>query len=181
MNTVDGSSIYLRSLGLEDVTETYVGWLNDPLVNRYLETRHRTQDFDAVRKFVERVNAKPDEHLFGIFLNGTDRHVGNIKVGPIKENHSVADISLFIGARDCWGKGIATEAIGLISRFAIHELGILKLNAVAYAENEGSIRAFLKAGFRQEGLRCKHYLLRGEPADLAEMGLCADEMEAEEQ
>lgn len=169
--------IYLRTLTEGDVGDTYIAWLNDPMVNRFLETRHRKQDMEAVVEFVRRVNMRPDEHLFAICLKASGKHVGNIKVGPVKPNHSLADVSLFIGDRDCWGKGYATEAIRAISRHAIKDLRIVKLNATAYTLNQGSISAFLKAGYRNEGTRRKHYMLNGEPADLTELGMCADEFE----
>jgi ribosomal-protein-alanine N-acetyltransferase len=174
---VDEGRIYLRPLTEDDVGEIYVAWLNDPLVNRFLETRHRKQDMAAVAEFVRAVNARPGEHLFAICLKESGKHIGNIKVGPVKPNHALADVSLFIGDRDCWGKGYATEAIRAISRHAIRELGIAKLNATAYSLNQGSIRAFLKVGYRHEGTRRKHYMLNGEPADLTELGMCADEFE----
>jgi [ribosomal protein S5]-alanine N-acetyltransferase len=173
---LDGDTIFLRPLGSEDITETYLRWLTNPEIGRFLETRHRPQTMQTIRDFVERVNARDDEFLFGIFLKDNDRHVGNIKVGPVKQNHSLADISLLIGERDCWGKGIATDAIRAVSRFAFQSMGLLKLNAAAYAENRGSIGAFLRAGYTQEGTRRKHYVLDGKPADVIELGLCADDM-----
>jgi RimJ/RimL family protein N-acetyltransferase len=45
-----------------------------------------------------------------------------------------------------------------------------------YAGNVGSIRAYLRAGFAQEGVRRKHYILAGEPTDVIELGLCADDL-----
>ncbi len=176
VSRLSGRNIYLRPLAVSDVTDTYVGWLNDPAVKRFLETRHSDQNHATVLSFVERVNERPNEHIFAICLASDDKHIGNIKVGPIKANHSVADVSLFIGESDCWGKGYATEAIGVISRYAVRQLGIQKLAATAYAVNVGSIGAFLKVGYRQEGLRRKHYMLDGSPADLVELGLCADEL-----
>ena len=167
--------IHLRELGPDDVTERYLAWLNDPEVKRYLETRHRRQDLEAIRAFVAHVNASEDEHLFGICLTADGRHIGNIKLGPIKANHSLADVSLFTGERDCWGQGYASEAIRLVSAFAIEELGLSKLAAGFYAPNEASISAFAKAGFSREGLRRKHYLLDGEPCDIVEMGLTAED------
>ena len=166
--------LILRPLGAEDVSARYVAWLNDPAVNRFLETRHQAQTMESVRAFVDRVQARDDEHLFAICLRPENRHIGNIKVGPVKPNHRLADISLFIGERDCWGRGYATEAIARVSRFAFEELGLLKLSASFYEQNQGSLKAFLKAGYRQEGLRRKHYLLDGEPSDIIETGLCAD-------
>ncbi len=169
------AEIHLRALGPDDVTERYVAWLNDPAVKRYLETRHRRQDLASIRGFVERVTAKDDEHLFAICLNAGGRHIGNIKLGPIKPNHGLADVSLFIGERDCWGRGYAAEAIRLISAFAVEQLGLSKLSASFYAPHEASIRAFRNAGFRHEGLRRGHYLLDGAPCDIVEMGLTAED------
>ena len=44
-------------------------------------------------------------------IKTTDKHIGNIKLGPINWIHRYGDISLLIGDKDYWGKGIATEAI----------------------------------------------------------------------
>ena len=173
---VEGEAIFLRPLSADDVTEAYLRWLTDPEIGRFLETRHRPQTMQTIREFVERVNARDDEFLFGICLKADGRHVGNIKIGPVKQNHSLADVSLLIGERDCWGRGIATDAIRAVSRFAFQSIGIVKLNAAAYAENRGSIGAFQRAGYTQEGLRRKHYVLDGVPADVIELGLCADDL-----
>ena len=167
-----GRGIYLRSIAPDDVTPTYVDWLNDPAVSRYLETRHRPQTLESVAAFVADCLARDDLRLFAICLSETRRHIGNIKVGPIKPNHALADVSLFIGERDCWGQGHASEAIALASGYAFRHMGVTKLSASFYAENVASIRAFEKAGFVAEGLRRDHYLLDGEPSDIVELGRC---------
>ena len=166
----------LRPLTSADVTDAYVGWLNDPEVNRYLETRHSPQTRESVAAFVEAVNGRADEHLFGVLLNG--RHVGNIKIGPVHPAHRVGDVSLLIGARDVWGRGVAAEAIQGVSRHALETLGVRKLSASLYAANVGSERAFLKAGYRREGLRRAHYALNGARSDIVELGLTPDDLRA---
>jgi ribosomal-protein-alanine N-acetyltransferase len=175
---VEGDAIFLRPLSSDDVNASYLRWLTDPEINQFMETRHRPQTAQTIGEFVERVNGRDDEFLFGICLKKDGRHVGNIKVGPVKQNHSVADVSLFIGERDCWGQGLAADAIRAISRFAFTSMNVDKLNAIAYAANRGSIGAFLRAGYSQEGLRRKHYLLNGKPADVAELGLCAGDLKS---
>ena len=67
MNTVkifnkEKPSIYLLSINVNDVNETYVNWLNDPLVNQYLETRFSLQNIETVRSFVETTLHTPDEY-----------------------------------------------------------------------------------------------------------------------
>jgi RimJ/RimL family protein N-acetyltransferase len=168
---IETDRLKLTELETPDVSPQYVAWLNDPDVHRYLETRLSRQDEKAVRTFVERVRARDDEFLFGIFLRDSARHIGNIKVGPVRPHHRLADVSLFIGARDCWGQGYAAEAIGAVSRYAFDELGVLKLSATMYAPNVASMRAFLRAGFREEGCRRDHFDLDGERCDMIELGL----------
>ncbi|HEY1157453.1 MAG TPA: GNAT family protein, partial [Arthrobacter sp.] len=99
----------------------------------------------------------------GIFLREGDRHIGNIKLGPINVHHRRADIGLLVGDRACWGKGYASEAIAILSDFAFGRLGLHRLTAGMYAENEGSARAFEKAGYAREGLLRGHWLCDGTP------------------
>ncbi|NQU59157.1 MAG: GNAT family N-acetyltransferase [Rhodospirillales bacterium] len=172
---LNSPELFLRPLTKDDASQTYVDWLNNPAINRFLETRFEVQSLESVRTFIEAINKRDDEHLFGIFLSETGRHVGTIKVGPIKPHHRVADVSLFIGEKDCWGQGLATNAIRLITGYAFKELGLSKLSASMYAPNIGSLAAFIKAGFRKEGLRRKYLLLDGEDCDMIELGLCPDE------
>lgn len=164
-----GDLVRLHSLCECDVTHEYVGWLQDPEVNRYMETRHKPHTMETVTAFVERVNSSDDEFLFGIYLQ--ERHIGNIKVGPIKNPHGIADVSFFIGDKSCWGMGCASDAIMTVSRFAAHTLNLRKLNAVAYSVNKGSIGALQTAGFVIEATRPNHYILDGKPADICELGL----------
>ncbi|HEX8580033.1 MAG TPA: GNAT family N-acetyltransferase, partial [Allosphingosinicella sp.] len=157
----------------------YLCWLNDPQVSGYLETRHSPQDMASVRAFVESVAARDNEVLFGIFLREDGRHIGNIKVGPIHPWHRLADVSLLIGDKGCWGRGFAAEAIEALSRYAFAHLPVEKLSASMYWENEGSRRAFLKAGYREEGRRRAHYRLAEARSDLIELGCLPSDLEAQ--
>jgi RimJ/RimL family protein N-acetyltransferase len=173
---IETDRLYLRPLTDEDCSDEYVSWLNDPLVNRFLETRHVAQNMDTVREFVKRVSDRDDEHLLGMFLRQSDRHIGNIKLGPIMKYHPVADVSLLIGARDCWGQGYATETIDALSRHAFKTWGLRKLSAGMYAANQASCRAFLKVGYQQEARRRAHYLLDDEMSDIIELGLTPQDL-----
>ncbi len=169
--------LILRELEASDCSADYVGWLADPEINRFLETRFSPQNEASVIAFIEGVRSRSDEFLFGMFLREGGRHIGNIKVGPIKPHHRLADVSLLVGARDCWGRGYAAEAIAAVSRYAFEELGVLKLSASMYAPNRGSEQAFLKVGYKDEGLRRQHYELDGDRCDLIELGLLPSDLE----
>jgi [ribosomal protein S5]-alanine N-acetyltransferase len=164
----------MRPLKPSDVSSNFIRWLNDPDVFRYLETRWSAQNKETILAFVSTVNARDNEHLFGIFLKDGGRHIGNIKVGPINAHHRVGDVSLLIGERDCWGKGYATEAIAAVSRHAFLELNVRKLSAGMYAENLGSYKSFLRVGYSEEGRKRAHCILDGEPTDVIQVGLLAE-------
>lgn len=146
-----GEHVSLRAIQLDDCQERYVSWLNDPEVNRYLETRWSVQSLESVRSYVEKMISDPFNYLFAILENGTGLHVGNIKIGPIEPHHKFASISYFVGERAAWGKGYATEAIRLVTRFGFERLGLHSIQAGIYENNLGSARALKKAGFVFEG------------------------------
>lgn len=147
------------------VSEAYIGWLNDPEINRFLESRFSVQDAPSVESFVLRMLESPDNLFLGIADLALGRHVGNIKLGPIDRRHGLGEIGIMIGDRDAWGRGIGSSAIARISDIAAAELGLRKLTAGCYASNVGSAKAFEKAGFEIEAIRKDHFLLDGEPED----------------
>lgn len=157
--------VELFGLQPDDVTDQYVAWLNDPAVNRYLESRFVRNTPDSTRRFVQAVVESDDSILFGIRYVPGGRHVGNIKLGPVDRHHRRAEIGLLIGDRAMWGRGIAASAIELATRHAFDALGLLKVTAGCYASNVGSRRAFEKAGFVVEAIRKRHFLLDGVPED----------------
>ncbi len=177
---IDGKRMYLREVREEDVGETYYAWMNDKEINQYMETRYFPQGLETLRAYVRTHSQKPDEPWFAICLQKGDRHIGNIKIGPINFYHRTADVSYFIGEKDCWGKGFATEAIGLVVRFAFEVLGLCKLNAGTYAGNVGSQKALEKNGFVREGVLKKQVLLiGGQREDAFRFGLLREAYEGQ--
>jgi RimJ/RimL family protein N-acetyltransferase len=155
----------------EHATATYLGWMRDPQVNRYLESRFGEHDLESIRAFVTSMLDSPAYLFLGIRSRELDRHVGNIKLGPIDRHHGSADIGLLVGDREAWGRGVATAAIRGLVEIARGPLGLRKLTAGCYASNGGSQRAFEKVGFALEGRRHQQYLLDGAAEDLVLMGL----------
>lgn len=162
--------VELMLLDESNVGQNYVGWLNDPLVNRYLESRHVVHTLESTRQFVRDCRLSPHSLLLGVRsreLNG--RHVGNIKIGPLDLRHGLGDIGIMIGDREAWGQGVASAAIAMLCEIARDELHLRKVTAGCYAGNVGSQRAFLRAGFSVEAVRPRHLVLDGEEADLVLM------------
>ncbi len=147
-----GKKVTLRTLTIADCTERYLGWMNDPDVNKYLETRFRTQTQESLRGFVRSMEQSANDYLFAIEENEGHTHIGNIKIGGINWEHRYADLGYLIGQKAMWGKGLATEAIQLATDFAFKGLGLHHMRAGVYETNIGSIKALRNAGYAFDGI-----------------------------
>lgn len=149
--TPAASRLEFRRLAATDVTHRYVDWLNDPEINRFLETRFSAQDIDSCIEYVERMNADPSSHFFGVFLKDDGRHIGNAKLGFINRWHKTAELSLLLGDKAEWGKGYGTEVVRALTAYGFDQLALERIEAGCYEANLGSLRAFLRVGYTVEG------------------------------
>jgi ribosomal-protein-alanine N-acetyltransferase len=65
-----------------------------------------------------------------------------------------AEIGYWLG-EPFWGRGIATEAVRAVTRYALDRHGLRRMYAVPFASNRASHRVLEKAGYALEG-RMKH-------------------------
>ena len=170
--------LILQELGPSDISQTYIDWLNDVEVNKYLESRYITHNENTVRDFVIACRDSETEFLFGIFVKENMKHIGNIKLGPINNYHKRADIGLIIGDKSYWGQGFAKEAILLISQFAFNTLKLHKLTAGCYESNIGSKKAFENSGYKIEGFFEQHVMLSGSREGIWKLGFVASDFES---
>ena len=143
--------IFLKVLRLNDVSDSYVEWLNDYEVTKYTEQKDFRHTLESTKTFVSQKYNSEGDLLFGIFFDGT--HIGNIKLGPIRFEHMSAEVSYLVGEKKFWGKGVASKCVGAVVHFAVNELDLKKINASYYEKNIGSAKVLEKCGFVVEGNR----------------------------
>lgn len=173
---IEGERVFLREVRQEDVTEQYYNWMNDQEITRYTESRFYPVSIGQLQSYVNSLDGKRDSVFMAIIDKASLQHIGNIKLGGIDWIHRRADIGIIIGAKTYWGQGYASEAITLISEYALNKLNLHKVWAGCYANNVGSIKAFLKAGFVQEGIQRKHCYCDGDYADVVLLGKIIEEV-----
>lgn len=164
-----GGGGHLRIIEEQDVTEAYVDWLNDYEIVKFTEQRFYDHTYSGVCDFVRAKAESKVDLLFGIFV--WDRHIGNVKLGPIKWEHKSAEISYFVGEKSYWGKGLGTQAVGAAVQYGFKTIGLEKINAGYYAPNVGSACVLKKIGFTVEGVRHSDVFFEGERVDNILVGL----------
>ncbi|HLN21650.1 MAG TPA: GNAT family protein [Bacteroidales bacterium] len=84
------------------------------------------------------------------------------------------EIGYFI-REDEWGKGIATQAIRIIAKYAFANFDIVRLYAEPFSDNAGSRKALEKAGFKHEATLRQNVIKNGIVKDSCIYGLLRQE------
>jgi RimJ/RimL family protein N-acetyltransferase len=105
--------------------------------------------------------------------------VGSVGVGWVGEREERVGEVGYWTRRDQRGRGLATRAVGLVSRWAVRELGCERLQLRADTDNVPSQRVAEKAGFTREGvLRSVHFNPRlGRRVDFVMFSLLPGELD----
>ena len=140
-----GEGYYLKRLLPEDVTETYVRWLQDEEVVHYLQVRFEAHDLESTRRYVAGFDHR-DNFIFAIHDARTDRYIGNVtlRVNPI---HLWANFGYMIGDKSYWSTGAALGAVRLLLDFAFFERQIRKILEITTENHIASNFNFRRLGF----------------------------------
>ena len=170
MKTLVGSKFSLIPFKEEHISDTYIGWLNDPGVNRFLEVQLVHQTYETVLSYVKSFYGDAEKYMWGIYTNDTNSLIGTATLSDINRHHGRGVIGLMIGEKKYWGKDYGTETIKLIVDYAFRILKLHKVTAGAVANNQGSVKAFQKAGFEIEGTLKSQLFYNGTYCDALLMG-----------
>lgn len=176
-----GKRISLHAFTASDVTEDspYASWLNDLTLDYHTERNFFPHSLESLKAFVAEAEASDSTLLLGIYVNESGDHVGNISLKNIDFQHRSAEIAYLLGNKEYAGRGIATEAVRMLTCFGFTKLSLDRIEAGSNAANVGSVRVLEKAGFRQEGVQRGKLLLNNERQDVVLFGALRSEWMAE--
>ena len=172
---ITGEKLYLRGLERSDLEGEYFDWLNDREVTKFLESGGFPNTLEKMEEFYRNTALSNNNVIFAIIDKKKDKHIGNIKLGPINWITRIAPLGIMIGNKESWGKGYGTEAIRLVVHYAFKRLNLHKVIAGAAAIHQASIRAFQKAGFEIEGQAKSQFFLDGDYCDSLYLGLTRED------
>lgn len=118
-----------------------------------------------------------EEYCFGVWDNDSAKLIGFIRLFRIDWHIPKSEVGFFID-RDFSSKGIMTEVLSVIIRFAFTQLKLEKISLRTAMDNYASQRLARKCGFRREGdLRSDFKKTSGEIIDVMVLGLTKAEWE----
>jgi len=150
--------LVLRELRPSDAQRVFA-MRSDPLVMQHV-TRPLARTIEDASALITRINttvAANDAVQWAITLKASssrsigadDVFIGIIGFWRMEKEHHMAELGYSL-ARDHWGKGLMSEAIGNVVDFGFDTLGFHRVEAITRPENAASIRALEKNGFVRE-------------------------------
>lgn len=100
---------------------------------------------------------------------------GSIGIHDIDWRSQKGEIGYWV-VRELRGLGVATRALRLISRFALGELGLARLELLADVRNEASQRVASGAGFVREGVLRSARVIKEQRCDMVLYSLLATDV-----
>ena len=157
----------------------YLSWLRDRDVMRTIgrpEYMAAPVDFATVEAYYAQMKASSCDLFLALYHTADARFVGTLKAGHIDWHQGTADIGIMIGAKDYWGRGLATDAIGALALHLYDVLGLRRLTAGSMGINQAMIAVFEKLGFRREGVLRDHLRHDGGFCDHVLLGCFRNEL-----
>ena len=165
----------LRPFKKEDAEEMYQNWAHDFEVTKYLTwTPH--ESVEVTRAYcaqMEEQAKNPEVYHWAIVYGGE-------LIGDITINHAPLSETGIIGycmAKKFWGKGLMTEALQEVLRYAFEEVGFHRIEGTHAKQNIGSSRVMEKCGLLYEGTKRDGFRLRstGEWVDIVVRGILKED------
>lgn len=104
-------------------------------------------------------------------VDQTGALIGCVRLWRVSRINRNAMLTIFLGERSRWGRGLGTEALRLCLRFGFDELSLERIELHVFGFNKRAIRSYEKVGFRTEGLRRGALYRDGEFHDILVMGI----------
>lgn len=126
------------------------------------------------QKFEQRIN-EPKSEMKYFAVDYHDQFTGVLQLAEIDHFEKRAVISIFIGPKELWGRGIGSTALRLLLDYAFTVQGLERISAQVYGFNTRSQRLMERVGFQKEGILRQHELQNGQRQDLHVYGILKPE------
>jgi RimJ/RimL family protein N-acetyltransferase len=143
-----GERCSLSPLNPQDY-EIYTRWVNDIDVSLGVTFASALVTPEQEKEILEKLSQA--EYNFAIVELKKDELIGNIGLTHIDYINRTAEMGIFIGNKNYWGKGYGVEAIELLLDFGFNILNLHNINLKVFSYNKPAIKCYQKVGFKEVG------------------------------
>ena len=143
--------LLLRAVSAAD-TPAMFRIMADPQTMRYFGSAPMTEIEQATARIadINKAFQAREGVRWAMVLRESGQYIGSCGFWRLVVSHERAEIGYEL-APECWGRGLMTEAVGVVLNFGFATLGLHSIEANIHPDNIGSRRVLEKLGFVQEG------------------------------
>jgi ribosomal-protein-alanine N-acetyltransferase len=156
--------VSLRLFTRTDISEQYIGWLNDMDVVKYSNQKFITHTKESCINFFNSFENSPS--LFITIEDSLNENVIGTLTIHCNYLHHTADIGILLGNKDYWGKGYAKQAWCSVVNLLSDVINIRKVTAGTLACNLPMIGLMKASDMKLDGIRSGQELVDGQPMDI---------------
>jgi [ribosomal protein S5]-alanine N-acetyltransferase len=163
--------LILRRPVMSDARAMFENYSQDPLVTRYVLFQPHPH-ISTTRAFLRRCSGvwqRGTAFPWVLISRETGDLLGSLEIRP--EPGAMHRIEVgYVLARHQWGLGYMTEALRVVTDWALAQPGVYRVWAECHVANVGSARVMEKAGYQHEGILRRHVVfpnLGTEPSDVS--------------
>lgn len=169
---LEGEKVRLRPTEERDLPR-FVEWLADRDVTRWLAAMGEPPTLEDEWEWYERRREDPESVMWSIeTLEG--RLAGNVEL-RLTPRAKRAEMGIAIQDKSLWSRGLGTDAVRLVLRYAFEDLQLNRVELTTDEENRRAVRCYEKCGFTREGLLRKHRLIDGKFGNTVVMAVLREE------
>ncbi|MGW7261434.1 GNAT family N-acetyltransferase [Streptomyces sp. NPDC054834] len=170
-----GELVRLRPLEPSDA-EAMWRWHNDPDVMRWMSDGYPSSLAQVRKRMEERPPNGYGQVLFGVEVPADGKLIGMVRLRDAEPETGCAELDLYLGEKDYWGRGYATDTMRTICRYGFQKMRLHKIRLTVVTENHAAHRVYQKVGFVDEGRLRQEFRRDGQWYDMFTMGLLEDEL-----
>ncbi len=165
------NDVFLRKISLSD-TSNIVRWRNSDSVRKNLYSQDLITEEQHVNYFHNYVETgKCLQYIIEVKTKEGKKDIGTVFLKNVDMRSHKAEFGIFIGETSERGKHYASKsAIKMLDK-AFNEYKLHRVYLSVFSNNKPAIIAYVKAGFRQEGILKEDYFDGVNYIDIVHMGV----------
>ena len=144
--------LLLREITQHDREDIFNSFSNKDVVRHYGQEAFTARvQAEALINFFSKSFRESKGMRWGIERKETPGLIGTVGFNALSPKHRRAEIGYEIHP-DYWRKGYTSEAVRRVLHYGFNELGLTRIGAVVFTENDASNQLLTKLGFEREGV-----------------------------
>lgn len=151
-SAIETKRVLLRRFTLNDVQDMYENWASSENVTKYLTwSKHRNTNRTTMVISMWQSSYDNDEYYnWAIVDKDTNKVIGSINLMNIDNYNENCEVGYCLSS-DFWNKGIMTEILLEVIKFAFNKIGFERITGRHHIDNVASGRVMEKCSFIYEG------------------------------